>query len=217
MSIADCIQRGDVERLQRCLEADPPLADEPVHWFLNQPNRSDPLHFVADCVFHGWLTNGTEAALTALLLDHGARVDGSPGSETPLIGAASLLAEAMVPVLIAAGADLEATSVFGARALHWAARLGSPTVVHQLLTAGASVDPRCRQWGATPLYWAVHALGPNGGIEVRGQLEAARLLLDAGADPDTQNHDGTSLAALSAACGGVVQACIERALAARDR
>ena len=36
------------------------LANQTIRWYLNQPNESDPLHYVCDCVGHGWLTNGSE-------------------------------------------------------------------------------------------------------------------------------------------------------------
>ena len=155
-------QRGEPEALQAALQADPALANQTIHWTLNQENQSDPLHYVSDCVFHEWLTNGTEAEIAALLLKHGAAINGTAGRETPLIGSASLGTQSIAKLLIEAGADLEATSVFGARAIHWAAWLGSAQTVDQLISHGAAIEVTCSQYNATPLIWAVHGYGPHG-------------------------------------------------------
>jgi ankyrin repeat protein len=73
---------------------------------LNQTNVTDPLHYVSDCCFHGYLTNGQEARIAQLLLDHGANLDGNDGRESPLIGATSLGVPAVAEVLISTGADI---------------------------------------------------------------------------------------------------------------
>ena len=186
------IERAEVDNLRRALMSEPTLAKRPIHWFLNQQNASDPLHFVSDCVGQGWLTNGKEGEIAEVLIAHGAAIDGTEGRESPLIAAASLGAEQVCKVLIEAGCQLEATSLFGSRALHWAAWMGLSSTVNLLIAHGASIEARCSEFGATPLFWAVHGYGPNGPKQKRDQVGAVRILLKAGARSDTSNKEGVS-------------------------
>jgi uncharacterized protein len=194
------IERGDVDGVRAALEGDPGLATRPIRWYLNQHNESDPLHYVADCVGHGWLTNGTDGELAELLIAHGAAVNGTDGKESPLIASASLGAANAAKVLVEAGAELEATSIFGSRALHWAAWTGVPMTVSLLISHGAEIEARCTEFGATPLFWAVHGYGPNGPKPKKEQVKAARLLVEAGAKADTVNKQGLSALELSKQC-----------------
>jgi hypothetical protein len=194
------IKRGDLEGVRRALEVDPALAMRPIRWYLNQQNESDPLHYIGDCVGHGWLINGSEGELAKLLIAHGAHINGDGGRETPLIGAASMGVERVSRVLIDAGAELEATSVFGARALHWAAWMGNASTVAELLARGAKTEVRCSEYGATPLFWAVHGYGPDGPKPKADQVGAARLLIGKGARVQTTNKDGQSAIGLSKQC-----------------
>jgi ankyrin repeat protein len=196
------IEKGDLEGLSRALQLEPTLANEAIHWTLNQANTSDPLHFVSDCVGHGWLADAKASDLAKELLAHGASIDGSAGRETPLIAAASLGAGEVARVLIEAGAALERTSVFGARALHWAAWTGEAATVGRLVTHGASLEARCSEFGATPLFWAIHGFGPAGPKPTTEQVEAARLLIRAGARIDTANKHGLSALELAGQCEG---------------
>jgi ankyrin repeat protein len=198
----DCISRGDVDGVRRALEAEPELANRTIRWHLNQDNQSDPLHYVSDCVGQGWLTNGTEGEIAALLLEHGAALEGSEGRESPLIAAASLGAERVAVLLIDAGAELERRSIFGSRALHWAAWIGLPATVERLAGSGADIEARCTEFGATPLFWAVHGYGPKGHREKGGQVEAARTLIAAGAEIETLNKQGLSAIDLAGQCSG---------------
>ncbi len=186
------IEAGDVAGLRDALGADPARANRTIRWYLNQWNESDPLHFVCDCIGNGRLTNGREGEIAALLIAHGAAVDGSAGRESPLIAAASLGAEKVAKVLNDAGADPERTALFGARALHWAAWTGEAGIVRQLLARKVKIEPRCAEFGATPLFWAVHGYGPHGPREKKDQVDAARLLIAAGAAIGTTNKEGTS-------------------------
>lgn len=161
-AFGDLIKRGDAEGVRRALTADASLANRPIRWRLNQQNESGPLHYVSDCVGHGWLTDANADPLAKLLITNGAKIDGDGRRETPLIGSVSLGAESVSRILIAEGAKLEATSVFGARALHWAAWMGAATTVQLLLARGAEIEARCSEFGATPLFWAVHGYGPDG-------------------------------------------------------
>jgi uncharacterized protein len=193
------IEQGDVAGVQRALERDPSLANRTIRWHLNQDNESDPLHYVSDCFSHGWLTNGREGELVKLLLAHGAAINGCQGRESPLIGSASLGAEKVSAVLIEAGAELEATSIFAARALHWAAWVGSSLTVQQLVSRSVALEVKDSEFGATPLFWAVHGYGPNG-PEKKDQVGAARILLAAGATARTFNKEGCSALEMAETC-----------------
>ncbi len=184
------IEAGDVDGLRAALGREPARANQTIRWYLNRGNESDPLHFVCDCVGNGWLANGREGEIAAMLIEHGAAIDGSAGRGSPLIAAASLGAERVAAVLIEAGADAERTGLFGARALHWAAWAGEAGIVAQLLARKVDIEPRCSEFGATPLFWAVHGYGPHGPATKKAQVEAARLLIETGAAVETANKLG---------------------------
>ena len=197
MSLDLAIRSGDIEGARRALQADRAVANRTIRWFLNQTNESDPLHYVSDCVSHEWLTNGTAGEIAKMLLAHGAAVDGTDGRESPLIASVSLGAASVSRVLIEAGAQLEVVSVFGARALHWAAWMGAASTVELLLARGAEIEVRCTEFGATPLFWAVHGYGRDGPDGSKDQVAAARLLIKAGANVATANKHGLTALELS--------------------
>ena len=194
------IESGNEAGLREALRLEPALANRTIRWFLNQQNESDPLHYVSDCVGHGWLVNGNEGKVAMALLEYGAAIDGSVNRESPLIGAASLGAEKVAEVLVKAGASLESTSVFGARALHWAAWIGTPATVRLLVAQGAVIEARCSEFGATPLFWAVHGYGPDGPTPKRDQVGAAKILIESRAHVLTVNKAGVSALDLSKRC-----------------
>jgi ankyrin repeat protein len=194
------IERGDAEGVRGALQSDSELANRSIHWYLNQQNESDPLHYVSDCVGQGWLTNGAAGEIAELLLTYGAKVDGTKGRESPLVASASLGAESVSRVLIEAGAELEATAIFGSRALHWAAWIGSSATVALLVSRGAQIEPRCSEFGATPLFWAVHGYGPKGPAAKQDQVGAARILIEGGAIVETSNKHGLTPLELARLC-----------------
>src|ERR1700676_4963808 len=104
------IERGDVDGIRRALESEPALANQPIRWFLNQQNESDPLHYVCDCFGNGCLINGKEGEIAEVLLANGAAIDGTENRESPLIASTSQGAEKVSKVLVEAGAALESTS-----------------------------------------------------------------------------------------------------------
>jgi ankyrin repeat protein len=194
------IERGDISEVRRALDEQPTLANRAIRWYLNQHNESDPLHFVSDCVGHGWLTNGTEADIAQALLTHGAAINGTKNHEPPLIAAASLGAPTVARVLVEAGADIERVFLFGASALHWAAWTGDAATVELLVSRGAKIEEKCTEYGATPLFWAVHGCSEVAGGEAVGQLAAAKILIEAGARIDTANKEGTTALEQSKRC-----------------
>ncbi len=102
-----------------------------------------------------------------------------------LIAAASAGQREVVKSLLAWGADIGATNDHGCTALHHAAEYGHPEVVADLVKAGANIEAR-NQWRQTPLYVATHWLGPK-------NVECARILIGAGADPNTEAAVGSAL------------------------
>jgi ankyrin repeat protein len=193
------IEQGDADGVRSALARDSSLANRTIRWHLNQDNESDLLHYVSDCVSQGWLTNGNEAEIAKLLLAHGAAIDGNDGRESPLIAAASLGAEKVATVLMDTGANLEATSIYNARALHWAAWVGMSRTVEQLVSRGAALEEKDSEFGATPLFWAVHGYGPDGPAK-QDQVGAARILLAAGANALTSNKQGRTALEMAEAC-----------------
>ena len=86
---------------------------------------------------------------------------------------------AIISVLVAAGADIEARTEGGETPLHWAARInGNPAVITALLDAGA--DPNARNlFGSTPLHRAA---------QCNENPAVIAALLDAGADPNARSN-----------------------------
>lgn len=186
------IEAGDLQKLKRTLVCDLGLTNQSIEWFLNQKIESDPLHYVCDCVFNDWLDDARAFDIAALLLEYGALIEGTEGRECPLIAATSLGAEALAKLLIDSGANIEATEVFGARPLHWAASMGLPATVEQLIQHGADLEAKCTEFGATPLYWAAFGFGSYGPKKRRDPIGSAKVLIDAGASVDTTNNQGLS-------------------------
>jgi ankyrin repeat protein len=99
-----------------------------------------PLGYLAQARFNGFVQHGKSGELAHILLRAGAPVDGElGGGETPLITAASYRELAVASALISAGANLEATgyAVQGGTALAHAIEFGAPEIVDLLTTAGA--------------------------------------------------------------------------------
>lgn len=79
------IEAGDLQGLQSALTSNPKLANQSIEWFLNQKNESDPLHYVCDCVFNGWLVEPQAFDIAALLIENGSLIDGTQGRESPFV------------------------------------------------------------------------------------------------------------------------------------
>lgn len=91
----------------------------------------------------------------------------------------------ILSLLIAAGADVNASSATGFTALHRVAR-SSPEAVKILLDASADVNAR-NDGGSTPLFIAALL---NPAFDPAAKLECVSLLLKAGADVNVRNRQG---------------------------
>ncbi|MXY25542.1 MAG: ankyrin repeat domain-containing protein [Acidobacteria bacterium] len=127
--------------------------------------------------------------------------------ETPVMVAARAGAADVVDRLAGAGADLERRGTRGQTALMWAAAQRHPAVVETLIAHGAdlhAVSDVWSQWMGVPPHSRNNKEIPHGGntallFAVRaGDLESARLLVDAGADVDDADAWGVSAVTLAA-------------------
>ena len=83
-------------------------------------------------------------------------------------------------VLVAHGAEVDASRHDGMTPLHSAAFWGSEAVAQMLVTKGASLTARNAKGQETPLHVAAR----------RGQLRVAKVLVEAGANTTAINSDG---------------------------
>jgi len=118
----------------------------------------------------------SKPALVALMLDHGADPNIGRGKQVTALQAAVSNPETFA-LLLKRGADANARAYGGGTAMHSAAT-GCTECVRMLLAAHVPVDVRDDQ-GRTPLYYA-------------SRIETARLLIDAGADPNAEDRNGES-------------------------
>ena len=131
-------------------------------------------------ILGGNLTMGCWSLLIILIILIATTGHADTGAEDPpLIQAAEAGRFVDVQRLLAAGADLTATTSDGWTALHWAVYKGHDDVVTMLLGAGA--DPT-----ATTLHgWtALHAAADM------GRVDMLAALLGVGADPTATTRDG---------------------------
>ena len=114
--------------------------------------------------------------LVALLLDHGADVNGRANGISPLLLAVAPGHVEVARMLLDHGADVSAKDWAGASLLHLT---GKPVLVKLLLDRGADKEAR-DDAGRTPLHVTA----------VMAWLEAATILLDSGADVNARDRQG---------------------------
>lgn len=155
--------------------------------------------------------NGNTAAIRALLEGKANPNQAPPGRETPLMLAAWTGQTAAVAALLDAGATINGTeSERQQTALMWAAAQKHPAVVKLLVSRGADISARTK---VTP---------PSGGRPSRdkagysalmfaarsGDVESAKILLDAGAKASDASGDGMSALTLATVRGHVPMALL---------
>jgi hypothetical protein len=89
--------------------------------------------------------------------------------------------------LLQSGVDANAADAQGCTPLMHAATGGNALAIKLLIDAGADIDARDLQKGFTPLICLVAAMHSE-----KGYLKVARLLIDAGADPNAKANNGTT-------------------------
>ena len=147
-------------------------------------NEQTPLHFIAK---EFWMVDhnlgGIESDAISFLLKHGADVDSRDGDYcTPLHLAASQESLEVAQILLEHGANIESRNDKGQTPLHMACDIHESADVAQLLSeCGANVNARDNNLD-TPLLAAVRKLN----------VDAVRILLAHGAEPNVKNKDGES-------------------------
>src|ERR1700760_52858 len=123
MDVKNAIRKGDATALRLLLAEDTSRADELIRWGEDDSILTHPLHFVSDMLFQNILKREAALPLIDALIKAGADLDFQKDAkcDTPLIGAASLLAEDVGIRLVEAGANPRLRGIFGETALHWAA------------------------------------------------------------------------------------------------
>ena len=177
--------------------------------------RVDEANVNGVTALHLACANGS-AAMIGLLLDSGANIEKPDGAgETPLMAAVRSGAVAAAQLLVKRGAQVSAREPeFQQTALMLAARGEEPRLVGLLLKAGAAVDAQTRI-GPEPRFrlpaentgskgkgisrggwpeWGSRPARPGGMTALlyasrEGRLEAVRLLLAAGANPEVGEAD----------------------------
>jgi len=184
----------DYEGLRKALSEDPALANVGLPYDEKNTTLAHPLHRICDGVFSGIYSDEEGVKLARIFLEHGANVNGFglvEGRDTPLIAAASLVAEQVGLLYLDHGADIHHAGTHGGTALHWAAWLGCDKLVERLIGAGADIHRRCIDFGSTPLIWGVHGYKFKEGQYRRRHIDCVRLLLAAGAEKQVSSIEGT--------------------------
>ncbi len=146
--------------------------------------------------------------MVQFLLEHGADVNINRAGETPLLAAVRRRFSAIITTLLTNKAEVNVSDSRGDTPLSWAAQLNEPPVVQQLLAGGADINAENNQ-GWTPLSSAA-ARGATEIVKMllaakadpnKGKFDlplfsaihnndatAARLLLEAGANPNAKEQ-----------------------------
>lgn len=156
--------------------------------------------------------NGNEE-IVRLLLDRGANPNAAlTAGETPVMAAARAGKTEIVSILLAKGANPNARATRGQTALMWAVSQKHAATVKALLEGKADIHARTESWTkmmAVPPhgYLSYNSEIPHGNYTALlfaarvGDIESARLLLAAGANPNGEDAWGVSALVLAAHSG----------------
>lgn len=128
-------------------------------------------------------------AATRLLLEHRANCNALDRSRrSPLFVATQAGSYSTVQVLLAAGADVALSSVWGTTSLHKAAMVGQAEIAELLVRAGADVHVVAKGFGGTPLHMAVR--DPHDCDADSDRAGVGKLLIARGAHVDARDEHG---------------------------
>ena len=187
------IDNKDCQGIAAALSAHPDFANEEFAYYDANTAKAHPLQRIADGAFAGKYAEEEAIEMAKLFLAHGANIDGNEPTvkqDTPLIAATSLNIDQLAIFYIEQGANINHQGCFGGTALHWAAWLGRTNIVRKLIQQGAEINKLCIDFKATPVFWAAHGLR-NWGSNLPDCLACTKLLLEAGADKNIRNGEGT--------------------------
>jgi ankyrin repeat protein len=180
-TINEAVQQGNLARVRRLLASNPRLAN-----FVG-PDGNQPLHLAAG--------TGNEDIVRALIAAR-ADVNGVGSRQdhfTPLFNAAQQGRPEIARLLLANGANVDARDSLGNTPLAFAAD-NHADVAEVLLAAGANVNARRdTQDGWSPIFTAVD----------HDAVEAMRVLLRHGADPEIRSNNGNAAIHIAADRGYV--------------
>ena len=141
-----------------------------------------------------WAVHWDDLEIAELLIDAGSNVNtANDYGVGPLSLACTNGSAAMVDKLLKAGADSNATLSTGETALMTCARTGNADAVKLLLARGANPNAKDAEREQTALMWAV----------ANNHLEAARALVDKGADFKARSRGGFTAFLFAAQQGNV--------------
>lgn len=192
MDVKTAIRQGDAATLRLLLAEDVSRADALIRWGDNDSILTHPLHYVSDMIFQSTLKREAALALIDALIQAGADLDFQRDGkgDTPLIGAASLIAEDVGIRLLEAGASPSLRGIFGETALHWAAMLGEERLSKKLIPV-SDIDLEDEKYNSPPLGWAMHQYFDPLEKNREKQLRIVACLVAAGAtvEPERINSD----------------------------
>ena len=129
----------------------------------------------------------------------GASRSGNTTDMSPLMMAIEHSQPKQLTMLLAAGADANYATTAGHTCLHVAADDGCFSVIAELVAAGADLELRTGDTGATPLIEACQPLHEE--VGERQRLDTVRALLAAGASAAAADDDGFTALHFAAQCG----------------
>ena len=147
-----------------------------------------PIHALCDRVFDGRLSESKAHPLVIALIESGADLNHvhTANGDGLVTSAISLSCPDIAKALIRAGAPVHGQGLFAATPLHWAAIMGMPSLIEELLALESDITLRDAEFNSTPLGWAMEgwASPPRG--SQGGQTGCAAILVEAGAVVEPQ-------------------------------